>query len=289
MTSYDCTFSEETSSQDGLDSSPKKHDSTTVLYKTELCRSFSESGYCRYGLKCRFAHGEDDLRPVTRHKKYKTEMCKNFIKTGICPYGVRCRFIHENDDPLLGQTHSDEGLNLDDLFLSNTDSDDEERISFSSALAPSPVDGQKANREFSSLTSSPVFQSQEKSFLENLTNSQRRNSAMTFWEEALSSQKLNSKGDLTFSPFSLGEVTHVGNPTSLKVSSFPSRTNLMMNMNRYSTSAPTASFLDLIKNADDAQPSTPKDNEHRFFHALSAPIQIMGPSRRLPIFEKLTK
>ena len=31
------------------------------------------TGYCRYGLKCRFAHGMADLRVVQRHKKYKTE------------------------------------------------------------------------------------------------------------------------------------------------------------------------------------------------------------------------
>jgi hypothetical protein len=66
-----------------------------TLYKTELCRSFADTGqsthhfhtvltciddgdvdaasttafkctgYCRYGLKCRFAHGSTDLRPGT--------------------------------------------------------------------------------------------------------------------------------------------------------------------------------------------------------------------------------
>ena len=30
----------------------------TSLYKTELCRSFEESGACRYGAKCQFAHGQ---------------------------------------------------------------------------------------------------------------------------------------------------------------------------------------------------------------------------------------
>jgi len=33
------------------------------LYKTELCRSFNKTGYCRYGLKCQFAHGIQELRP----------------------------------------------------------------------------------------------------------------------------------------------------------------------------------------------------------------------------------
>jgi len=64
------------------------------LYKTELCRSFSETGSCRYGHKCQFAHGEHELRAILRHPKYKTEFCKRFATTGACPYGPRCRFIH---------------------------------------------------------------------------------------------------------------------------------------------------------------------------------------------------
>jgi len=64
------------------------------LYKTELCRSFSETGVCRYGHKCQFAHGEHELRATLRHPKYKTEFCKRFATTGNCPYGPRCRFIH---------------------------------------------------------------------------------------------------------------------------------------------------------------------------------------------------
>eukprot|EP01103_Thecamoeba_quadrilineata_P004941 TRINITY_DN14806_c0_g1_i1.p1 TRINITY_DN14806_c0_g1~~TRINITY_DN14806_c0_g1_i1.p1 ORF type:complete len:366 (+),score=50.39 TRINITY_DN14806_c0_g1_i1:55-1152(+) len=64
------------------------------LYKTELCRSFEETGACRYGLKCQFAHGRPELRPVSRHPKYKTEVCKTFHTIGTCPYGKRCRFIH---------------------------------------------------------------------------------------------------------------------------------------------------------------------------------------------------
>jgi len=42
-------------------SSPKCPDPR--LYKTELCKSFNRTGYCRYGLKCQFAHGIQELRP----------------------------------------------------------------------------------------------------------------------------------------------------------------------------------------------------------------------------------
>jgi len=64
------------------------------LYKTELCRSFVDTGFCRYGVKCQFAHGSHEIRPLMRHPKYKTEVCKNFATTGHCHYGLRCRFIH---------------------------------------------------------------------------------------------------------------------------------------------------------------------------------------------------
>lgn len=67
-------------------------------YKTELCRPFEESGICRYGHKCQFAHGSRELRTPLRHPKYKTEPCRTFHSVGICPYGTRCHFIHNQHD-----------------------------------------------------------------------------------------------------------------------------------------------------------------------------------------------
>jgi hypothetical protein len=45
------------------------------LFKTEMCRSYEENGWCRYGPKCQFAHGYEELRQPPRHPKYKTEIC----------------------------------------------------------------------------------------------------------------------------------------------------------------------------------------------------------------------
>ncbi|XP_017294585.3 mRNA decay activator protein ZFP36 [Kryptolebias marmoratus] len=64
-------------------------------YKTELCRGYQETGSCKYGNKCQFAHGEAELRGLYRHPKYKTEPCRTFYNFGYCPYGSRCHFIHE--------------------------------------------------------------------------------------------------------------------------------------------------------------------------------------------------
>ena len=63
-------------------------------YKTELCRPYEEHGVCKYGEKCQFAHGTEDLRNVNRHPKYKTDMCRTYHSVGFCPYGPRCHFIH---------------------------------------------------------------------------------------------------------------------------------------------------------------------------------------------------
>lgn len=47
-------------------------------YKTELCRPFTETGKCKYGDKCQFSHGTNELRILMRHPKYKTDYCRTF-------------------------------------------------------------------------------------------------------------------------------------------------------------------------------------------------------------------
>ncbi|KAL4647466.1 zinc finger protein 36, C3H1 type-like 1 [Arapaima gigas] len=70
----------------------------SARYKTELCRTYEESGACKYGAKCQFAHGAEELRGLSRHPKYKTEPCRTFHTIGFCPYGARCHFIHNADE-----------------------------------------------------------------------------------------------------------------------------------------------------------------------------------------------
>ncbi|KAM8861244.1 mRNA decay activator protein ZFP36L1 [Synchiropus picturatus] len=72
----------------------------STRYKTELCRTFEESGTCKYDAKCQFAHGMDELRGLSRHPKYKTEPCRTFHTIGFCPYGARCHFIHNAEEML---------------------------------------------------------------------------------------------------------------------------------------------------------------------------------------------
>jgi len=75
-------------------------------YKTEMCRPFEETGHCRYGAKCQFAHGINELRGLNRHPRYKTEFCRTFHTTGFCSYGQRCNFIHNEDERRPAQSQS---------------------------------------------------------------------------------------------------------------------------------------------------------------------------------------
>ncbi|XP_023019179.1 tis11 zinc finger protein [Leptinotarsa decemlineata] len=73
----------------------------TSRYKTELCRPFEEFGVCKYGDKCQFAHGMNELRSLARHPKYKTELCRTYHTVGFCPYGPRCHFVHNQDEVVM--------------------------------------------------------------------------------------------------------------------------------------------------------------------------------------------
>ena len=64
-------------------------------YKTELCKTYSKTKECPYGLKCRFAHGKDELFSKNKGNNYKKKECKSFSEFGFCTYGSRCSFKHD--------------------------------------------------------------------------------------------------------------------------------------------------------------------------------------------------
>ena len=67
-----------------------------IKYKTELCKYFEINGYCKYGDKCAYAHGKENLRSkVTNTTAYRTKKCVQFFEQGYCPYGNRCQFAHQ--------------------------------------------------------------------------------------------------------------------------------------------------------------------------------------------------
>ncbi|KAL4467468.1 hypothetical protein ABPG72_000678 [Tetrahymena utriculariae] len=66
-------------------------------YKTELCNTFTLTGQCDYGVKCRFAHGKDELQKKSSitNNNFRTKYCKAFHEKMYCPYGQRCHFLHD--------------------------------------------------------------------------------------------------------------------------------------------------------------------------------------------------
>jgi butyrate response factor 1 len=66
-----------------------------TLYKTEICAKWEETGNCKYGKKCQYAHGTSELRGVERHVKYKSKQCHKYHTGDLCPYGSRCNFVHQ--------------------------------------------------------------------------------------------------------------------------------------------------------------------------------------------------
>ena len=75
----------------------------TKKYKREMCKNWTEVGFCRYGLKCQYAHGQEELAEIDRlteaqarlNEKYKSQNCRQFYREKLCPYGKRCHFRHE--------------------------------------------------------------------------------------------------------------------------------------------------------------------------------------------------
>ncbi|KAJ9528442.1 hypothetical protein QJQ45_020276, partial [Haematococcus lacustris] len=90
-----------------------KRASIQMMKKTRLCEEFMNTGSCKYGDRCTFAHGSNELRqppnqssfaaaqarpytdrPGLNKEIHKTRLCERFMSTGACNYGSRCTFAH---------------------------------------------------------------------------------------------------------------------------------------------------------------------------------------------------
>jgi len=97
-------------------------------FKTELCKSFTDTNFCAYGNKCRFAHGKEDLFVKSvNHPNYRKSDCVTFHTSGFCNYGQRCHFRHN------------ELFQLNDIF----------RSYFSLLLNMYPYENKKLHRRLS--------------------------------------------------------------------------------------------------------------------------------------------
>ncbi|CAE7562434.1 Zfp36 [Symbiodinium natans] len=85
--------------------------------KTKMCR-FHETGRCRYGDQCPFAHDPSELEELPDLRK--TSICKNW-KQGCCTYASeQCPFAHGKEElrktPPFGRRSGQAGILRKDSF-----------------------------------------------------------------------------------------------------------------------------------------------------------------------------
>ena len=87
-----------------------------IKYKTELCKYYEINGYCKYGDKCAYAHGKENLRSkVTNTTAYRTKKCTQFFEQGYCPYGSRCQFAHQLKSNIINNPY-DKGMTYEKIL-----------------------------------------------------------------------------------------------------------------------------------------------------------------------------
>ena len=64
------TSASTSSGSPGLDMSSKSFVERS-MYKRDMCKNWTEVGFCRYGTKCQYAHGQDELSD--HHQLYLNE------------------------------------------------------------------------------------------------------------------------------------------------------------------------------------------------------------------------
>ncbi|XP_004248809.1 uncharacterized protein [Solanum lycopersicum] len=77
-----------------LSSSTPANDNS--VHKSETCRWWEDSGTCRFGSKCRFVHGKEDLRSTAFANRNQSEalLCRSYT-SGPSSYGPRGRSVHQ--------------------------------------------------------------------------------------------------------------------------------------------------------------------------------------------------
>ena len=74
-----------------------------------MCKFYEIDGKCKYGDKCAYAHGKENLRSkVTNTTAYRTKKCSQFFEKGYCPYGNRCQFAHQLKTNIVNNPYDEE-------------------------------------------------------------------------------------------------------------------------------------------------------------------------------------
>lgn len=67
--------------------------------KTRLCKNHDTPEGCKWGDRCHFAHGKDQLgTPMGPGSSFKTRLYVSFVAAGSCAFAGRCHFAHGKDE-----------------------------------------------------------------------------------------------------------------------------------------------------------------------------------------------
>jgi len=83
--------------------------------KKFMCTHFEKDGVCKFGRRCNYAHGSDELLETPKAVGSKYAFCKDFPK-GTCRFGDWCHFAHSKEelsDEVVGLEAFVEENNLD--------------------------------------------------------------------------------------------------------------------------------------------------------------------------------
>ena len=145
--------SDETSDHPASGSSKKDKNGLKSKMKTELCTHFTQGGTCKWGEKCIYAHGMQELKEKTHvTSQYKTRLCDKYAVDGFCPYGQRCMYIHENASTSLLKSFSKNFEDILEISASKAESENENLTTYC-------IKSQyfKLTSGFSSIQRLPVF------------------------------------------------------------------------------------------------------------------------------------
>lgn len=64
----------------------------------EVCRTYRNTGRCRFGDKCKYTHSDGEIIPAPPRVIKPRGVCFNFRDEGSCKFGDRCRFFHGTEE-----------------------------------------------------------------------------------------------------------------------------------------------------------------------------------------------
>lgn len=65
--------------------------------KSELCIDYINTRKCKFGEKCFFAHGLENLKNNKKTTIKSMAECRSYKEIGFCPYGKDCGLIHKDN------------------------------------------------------------------------------------------------------------------------------------------------------------------------------------------------